>query len=317
MKKKFSNINIDDIKAIESNNSFHEKRPIRIGVIILAFFVMMAILVFCFVRENLFTVNQMAFLGVFGASIVSVFTIFITLNQERRLAYNTARKSALLLSNVLYSVYSQIERIQNGSVFAIVYPQNWIHYYEQCCTYLKYDYLPYLLREFDIAEKLNQCVVNNDKAGIDQLLAYRKKSITDWTFDFTILSANLNLSMFAGGNSEEAPWNQQAQYKEFKKFIIENYGDEIKEITNDFLSQNGGHCDANDAEYFAINRLREKAELKNGPYWYLAVENRAMIDAVFSVYLSLKDEVHTAVASGSKCAANGSSAVSAATEIIS
>ena len=32
---------------------------------------------------------------------------------------------------------------------------------------------------------------------------------------------------------------------------------------------------------------------------------------------SVKTAVHTAVASGSKCAANGSSAVSAATEIIS
>lgn len=290
MKKKFSNTNYDGITAFQSKNSFHEKRPMRIGMIIFVFLIMMGVLGFCFVRESIFTVNQMAFLGVFGASIVSIFTIFITLNQERRVAYNTARKSALLLSNVLDSVYSQIERIQNGSIFSIVYPQNWMHYYEQCCTYLKYDYLPYLLREFDIAEKLNRCVADNDKVGIEQLLAYRKKSITDWTFDFTILSAKLNLLMFASGNPEEVPWNQQSQYKEFKRFIIENYGDEIREITNDFLSQNGGHCDAETAEYFVMERLRKKQELRNGSFGYIAVENKAMIDTIFSVYLSLKDE---------------------------
>ena len=128
----------------------------------------LAPLVFCFFHEDLFTVNQMTFFGVFGASIISIFTISISLNQEKRSAYLTARRSALLLSNILDSLYSQIEQISNGLVHPIAYPLDWIHYYEQCCTYLQYNYLPYLLREFDIVEKLNQCILSNDKTGIER-----------------------------------------------------------------------------------------------------------------------------------------------------
>ena len=48
----------------------------------------------------------------------------------------------------------------------------------------------------------------------------------------------------------------------------------------------------------------------------LGVENGCLAHGS-GVLLSFEDSMHTAVASGSKCAANGSSAVSAAIEIIS
>lgn len=290
MKKKFSTIDIDELKPISAKNRFHERSPLHFGIILIIFLLLMLVLVFCFVREDLFTINQMTFLGIFGASVISIFTITLSLNQERRSAYYTARKSALLLTSILDSLYSQVERIKNGFAYPIVYPQDWMHYYEQCCTYLKYDYLPYLLREFDIVEKLNRCIENNDSIGIEQLLKYRKESISDWALDFTIISVRANLSLFASGNSEHIPWNQEIQYKKFKKFIFETYGSKIKSITTEYLLKNGGHCDSSEAEYFTMNQLRKEPELQKGTYWHFVVQNRAMLDAIFAVYLSLKED---------------------------
>lgn len=287
MKKCFD---IDDIMAKLSKVSVHEKKPLHSGFILLLFFVSSIILVFCFVKDELFSTNQMSFLGIFGASIISIFTIFLTLNHEKRFDYITARKSALMLSEILDSLHSQIERIINGSVYTIAYPSNWICYYESCCTYLEYNYLPYLLREFDIVDKLNKCIEEEDKSGINRLLNYRKKSITDWTFDFTIVSTRTNLSQFAAGNSEFPPWSQQQQYKDFKKFIIENYSVEIKRLTVDYLKNNNGHCDVTEAEYFTMEQLRQEKAIQISDYRYIALENRAMLKAIFDVYLSLKPE---------------------------
>lgn len=288
MKKK--NFDVNDIMASFSKAHVHEKKPLHFGFIVLFFFLASITLVFCFVKDELFSTNQMSFLGIFGASLISIFTIFLTLNHEKRFDYVAARKSALILSEILDSIYSQIERIDNGSIYTIAYPNDWIRYYENCCIYLEYDYLSYFLREFDIVEKLNKCIENDDKSGIERLLNYRRKSITDWTSDFTIISAKSNLFLFASGNSEHIPWTQQKQYKDFKKFIIENYSVEIKRLTVDYLKNNDGRCDVADAEYFTIEQLRREKAIQTGAYRYIASENRAMLNAIFDVYLSLKPE---------------------------
>lgn len=288
MKKK--NANIEKIMESTSKTRVCEKRPVQHSLIVFIFCLVFALLVFCFVNDEFFSINQMSFLGIFGASVISVFTIFLTLNHQKRSDYIAARKSALMLSEILDSLYSQIERIKNGSVYTIVYPIDWIRYYENCCTYLKYDYLPYLLREFDIAEKLNKCIENDDKSGIERLLNYRKASITDWTFDFTIISAKTNLSLFASGNSEFPPWKQEKQHQGFKNFIIENYSNEIKRLTIEYLQNNNGQCDATKAEYFVMEQLRTEKALQTGTYRYIALENKAMLNAIFAVYLSLKPE---------------------------
>ena len=288
MKKK--KLDVENIMVNNSKTRVREKRPFQTCGIILVFCLIFGLLIFCFVNDEIFSVNQMSFLGIFGASVISIFTIFLTLNHEQRSDYIAARKSALMLSEILDSLYSQIERIKNGSVFTIAFPTDWMHYYENCCTYLKYDYLPYLLREFDIVEKLNKCIENDDKTGIELLLNYRKKSITDWTLDFTIISAKTNLSLFASGNSEFPPWTQQQQYKDFKNFIIENYSTEIKRLTITYLNDNNGHCDAEKAEYFVMEQLRTEKALQTGAYRHIALENRAMLSAIFTVYLSLRPE---------------------------
>lgn len=288
MKKKL--LSIDDVFANTSKTRVYEKKPLQSGVIIFVFCLLVILLVLCFVMDELFSDNQVAFLGIFGASVISVFTIIVTLNHEKRSDYIAARKSALMLSNILDSLYSQIEMINSGDLFLITYPNDWMHYYENCCTYLRYNYLPYLLHEFDIMEKLNKCIEKEDKTSVKKLLEYRKKSITDWMLDFDIFSAKMNLLLFASGNLEKLPWTHQEQYKEFKKYIIETYEDKIKQLTISYLEDHGGHSDAVDAEYYVMKQLRTEASLQTGKYGYIALENRAMLSAIFSVYLFLKPE---------------------------
>lgn len=82
MKKKLFPIDIDELKAISSKNHFHEKRPIRCTVIVIAFLFLLVALAVCFFREDLFTVNQMTFLGVFGASVISLFYYHLIKNSD-------------------------------------------------------------------------------------------------------------------------------------------------------------------------------------------------------------------------------------------
>ena len=260
MKKK--TLNIEKLMESTSKTRVRENRPVQHNLIVFVFCLVFAFLVFCFVNDECFSINQMSFLGIFGASVISIFTIYLTLNHQKRSDYIAARKGALMLSEILDSLYFQIERIENGSIYTIAYPVDWIRYYENCCTYLKYDYLPYLLREFDIAEKLNKCIENDDKSGIERLLNYRKVSITDWTFDFTIISAKTNLSLFASGNSEFPPWKQEKRHQDFKKFIIENYSNEIKRLTIEYLQMNNGQCDASKAECYVMEQLRTEKSLR-------------------------------------------------------
>ena len=288
MKKK--TLNIEKLMESTSKTRIRETRPVPHSLIVFIFCLVFAFLIFCFMNDEFFSINQMSFLGIFGASVISVFTIYLTLNHQKRSDYIAARKGALMLSEILDSIYFQIARIENGSIYTIAYPVDWIHYYENCCTYLKYDYLPYLLREFDIAEKLNKCIENDDKSGIERLLKYRKASITDWTFDFTISSAKTNLSLFASGSSEFPPWKQEKRYQNFKKFILENYSNEIKRLTVEFLQKNNGQCDATKAEYYVMEQLRTEKSLQTGAYQYVTLENKAMLYSIHAVYRSLKSE---------------------------
>ncbi len=281
---------IEDDLALLSKTSIHEKRPLHPIIIVLLLCVLLVLLGACFVMDENFSINQMSFLGIFGASIISVFTILITLNHENRSRYVTARRSALMLTQILDSVHFQVERINNGSNLMVAYPSDWIRYYENCCTYLKYNYLPYLLREFDIIEKINDCVKRNDSSGIKRLIEYRNKGITDWTLNFNILSVKTNLSSFSAGWPEAAPWKQQKKYKDFKEYISNNYSDKIKQLTISYLNDHNGRVDSNDAEYFVMEQLKLEEGLQAEPYRYVAMENRALLNAIRSVYLSRKPE---------------------------
>ena len=76
VKKKLSRIDIDKLKAISSKNRFHEKRPIRCTVIVIAFFFLLVALAFSRSLQINLRINldgtQMTFLGIWGASAISI-----------------------------------------------------------------------------------------------------------------------------------------------------------------------------------------------------------------------------------------------------
>lgn len=139
-------------------NSIRNNKPFPFsGVMIIFALIVVGLVTLLIFAEN-FTINQITFLGIMGATFISFFAVFYTINKEGRDRYRLAKKSARVLSQILESVDNQISRIENGMHYPVLYPKNWLDYYGSCSFYLKYDYIEYLFREFEIIDKINCCI---------------------------------------------------------------------------------------------------------------------------------------------------------------
>lgn len=295
MNKK-NKLKIDDVGVLESMMSSHNINSIRnnkpfpfLGVMIIFALIVLGLVTLLIFAEN-FTVNQITFLGIMGATFISFFAVFYTINKEGRDRYRLAKKSARVLSQILESVDNQISRIENGMRYPVLYPKNWLDYYGSCSFYLKYDYIEYLFREFEIIDKINSCIKKNDKEELLELIKHRRKILTDWATDFDILSTRFNLSRFSSGMDENISWRFEKSYKDFEKFFIENYSDKVKELTVQYLKKNNNSCDANLAQYYVMEKIREDSGLKDSSYKYEVIENKKMLNTIYKVYLLLKKD---------------------------
>lgn len=278
------------MRKVGSINLLKQAKPIQARIILLFFLLTTVILVCCFIYADFFTLNQVTFLGIFGASALSFFTIFVTLYHEKRADYNRARKSAYILAEVISSIQGSImhltDRLERGHLEPIIYPHDWLRYYENCCTYLSYDYLPFLLKEFDTIDKVNNYIENKDIEKAKETLEWQRQQITDSPVDYSIFEVEHNLNCFARGTKESAPWHQRKEFKEFKQFILENYSNEIRRLTVDFLKEDGGICDANLAAYHVMQALRKEKALQSGKYKFIASENRVLLEIIYDMYIS-------------------------------
>lgn len=157
-------LKIDDVEVLESImssktiNSIRNNKPFSfLGVMIIFALIVLGLVTLLIFAEN-FTINQITFLGIMGATFISFFAVFYTINKEVRDRYRLAQESARVLSQILESVDNQITRIENGMPYTVIYPENWLDYYVSCSLYLKYDYIEYLFREFEIVDKINYCI---------------------------------------------------------------------------------------------------------------------------------------------------------------
>ena len=94
----------------------------------------------------------------------------------------------------------------------------------------------------------------------------RRQILTDWNTDYDILITSLNLSSFSIGMNEIISWRFEKSYKDFEKFLIENYSDKVKELTIEYLKKNNNSCDVNLALYYVMDKIREDTELKDSSY---------------------------------------------------
>ena len=296
MANKKNKLKIDDVEVLESImssktiNSIRNNKPFYfLGVKIIFALIVVGIVMMLIFAEN-FTINQTTFLGIMGATFISFFAVFYTINKEERDRYRLAQESARVLSQILESVYNQIIRVENGITYPVIYPKNWLNYYVSCSFYLKYDYIEYLFREFEIVDKINCCIKKNDKEELLQLIKHRRKIFTDWTTDFDILSTRFNLSNFSSGKDENISWKFEKSYKDFEKFFIENYSDKVKELTVEYLKKNNNSCDANLAQYYVMEKIREDTRLKDGSYKLEVIENKKILNIIYKVYLLLQQD---------------------------
>lgn len=281
---------IDVLQIVTDRNKNRIRKPLPIVYNYILALVFIAILYLIMQVPDAFTVNQATILGIAGSTVISIYVLFLTLDREKRNRYLDARKNAKVLSQMLESVYAQFERIKNGMIYPVVYTSSWIDNYQKCALYLEYDYLEYLLREFEIVEKINKAIENGMDSQVQELLEFRRQTITDWTLDFDILKVKSNLNAFAEGREEDRPWKQEKRYQEFKMFFVANYTDKVKLLTKKYLQEHNGQCGVRNAQYFVMKEIRKEAALQSGEYKYIAIENKIMLNAIFAVYLSLKKD---------------------------
>lgn len=252
--------------------------------------VALPILVALFHYAEHISANRALILSVWGSTATAFLILFATLNNEKRSDYVNARKNTKTLAEILDSVSNQITRIEDGQAYPIYYPENWLDLYTSCGIFLKYDYLEYLLFEFDIANKINISLAREDQTGLDTLLEYRRRSITDWTADFDITSIRLNLTRFATGTHEEKPWKHNEDHVDFINYFTEHHGIHVKELTVAYLRQHHGSCKAHDAAHHVMDRLRQDHKLTSGRHALTAMQNRAVLNAISKVYFSLEHD---------------------------
>lgn len=281
---------IDWILSLKNKNAIKTNKPIPTIILILILIGLSIAIVVLFCFADQLSLNQATILGVLGSTAISIFIVLFTIDRERRVVYREDQKSAMLLSGIIHSMNEQISRIQNGARDSICYPANWYEYYSKCASFLEYEYSEILLREFSIAQKINQFITNNQTEVLNKEIKYRNRIITDSELNFDIYSVAHNLSMFAMGSKELKPWKYEDAYKEFKAFFLKNYTSTVMDLTEKYLAQHSGSCDSSDAEYYVMNELRKEAALNSGKYKFQAIENKKLLSVIFSVYLSLKED---------------------------
>lgn len=296
MLNKKNKLKIDDVEVVESIMSSQNVNRIRnnkplpfLGVMIIFSFIVVGLVTLLIFAEN-FTINQITLLGIMGATFLSFFAVFYTINKEGRDRYRLAKRSARVLSQILELVDNQILRIENGMRYPVLFPKNWLDYYGSCAFYLKYDYIEYLFREFEMIDKINSCIKKNNKEELLELIKRRRIIYTDWTTDFDIRSTQLNLSLFSIGRNEDISWRFKKSYKDFEKFFIENYSDKVKELTVQYLKKSNHSCDVNSAQYYVMEKMREDSRLRDGNYKFEVIENKKMLNVIFKVYLLLQED---------------------------
>ena len=287
MKKQF---NSDEITIFKEKNSQRKRKPIALKHIIWVSVAVFVILLVAFIFADCFTINQATIIGVAGASGATLFVLFFTLDRENRNDYKEAIISAKILCQILDSAYSQIEKVKNGWKRPITYSSSWMDYYKKCCAYLKYDYLEYLLREFEIIEKINSVLAIGDEKELEEILEYRRKSIADWGTSFDIISVRYNISCFARGENEREPWMFDSKFKEFKKYFLINYTNQVKELTVGFLKRESGHADSSAAQYYVMEELRKTIDTIDEKFKFEFMENKKVLNCIFAIYLSLNND---------------------------
>ena len=61
-------------------------------------------------------------------------------------------------------------------------------------------------------------------------------------------------------------------------------------MTVEYLKKNNDSCDANLAQYYVMDKIREDSGIKDGNFKFEVIENKKMLNTIYKVYLLLKKD---------------------------
>lgn len=273
------------------NNKNIVNKPISYYLMVYLFILIIMLLWIIFTNSDSLSVNQSTIIGAICSTVISFTFLIITLNTESRKNYLDAQKSAKILYEILNSVDNQIQLVKNNNLIPITFSSNWIYYYEKCAIYLEYDYLQYLLKEFETVEKINNCINDKYLVFATDLISERINRIkTNFFDDYDIFSVKLNLLLFSEGSKEDISWKYRSDYLNFEKFFIKEFSDKVKSWTILYISD-GNNYGCNEVSNYIMKALKYDQDFifKTKKYTFLDMaEDKYILKAIFEIYSSLK-----------------------------
>ncbi len=290
MKKNKTKILNEIVDSINSKNPVKELKP-KIPKTLVAFIIVIfaVVMLIAFLIDSL-DEKEVGFLSNLITISITIAIFYITIYNEKRKDYKLARKNALALSEILDLISKRIIQINNGNRDFIYYPQEWLEYYKSCSLYLNYGYFDVITFEINIVDQINEAIKREDDSLLSEVLEKRRTFIVNSTSDFDIIATCNNLKAFALEKREEKPWKQQKQYKNFDKYILENYTALIKKLTEEHLKNTGGSCSVEVMQDYVTKEMQKDTNFTKGEYSHLALHNKAIFKSIFKVYICLTEE---------------------------
>jgi hypothetical protein len=255
------------------------KKNIPATVIIL---LSLAIIAIIFLLSDMLTLNQATVLGVAGSTIFAIAVFFLSDSKLETQRLATARNNARVLSQILDHISNELSAVSNGHMYHINYPQNWLSIYSEVASYLEYDYLSALIKEFAFIDIINEIVLTQDSQLLkDRIQRHWQYSYKSW-HDFPISDIKLNLGYFSCAQQEREHWTLSKRYRDFYDNFIKQYSNKVHDLTITFLTQHGGWCEAELASNYVANEIRRDSDFLriSGQVYY----DRELLLPIFHIH---------------------------------
>ena len=244
--------------------------------------IVVSIVVFSYADK--FSPEQAQIAGNSITAVAAFMVLFASFSREKSHQKERAQSSALILGQILSSIYRQFERVRDGTIEKIIFPKSWIDLYCDCSRHLKYEYWESISKEFEYVEQFNCAFPDKEKTR--EIIEKRHSYFLNSADDFDVISTCVNLKSFGlTGKELLLPWKKQQDNVAFKAFFAEHCSDFTEKMTVEYLKSHLGNCNSVDAAFYVLDKVKNDEMLKSGKFKVKLYENKVVLDAIYQIYI--------------------------------